>query len=91
MNSSVHIASLVVQCRPEKLGQVQTAIAAEPGTEIHAADPAGKLVVVVETATEGAITDLSFRLGHTDGVLSCNLVYHAVDDGEAAPFQGSSA
>ncbi len=44
------IASILVQARPEFLGEVEDAIAALSGCEIYGRDPRGKLVVVAEGA-----------------------------------------
>ena len=49
------IASILVQARPECLVDVEAAIAAIPGCEIHGRDPKGKLVVVVDAPDAGVI------------------------------------
>ena len=49
------IASVLVQARPDRLDAVAAAILAIGGCEIHARDPKGKLVVVIEAAGGGAV------------------------------------
>jgi nitrate reductase NapD len=75
------IASILVQARPERLAEVEAAICALHGCEIHGRDPKGKLVVVVDSPNDGAIGDILNRIAMTDGVLSAALVFHAIDAG----------
>ena len=73
------IASVLVQARPERLAQVAAAIAALAGCEIHARDPKGKLVVVIEAATTGAVGSMLNTIALLPDVLSAALVFHASD------------
>ena len=82
MTGPVHISSLVVQVRPDRLAAVRRAIE-DAGGEIPASDPSGKLVVVLETASEAAVTSFASTVSALDGVLSANLVYHLIDGEEA--------
>ncbi|WP_455372501.1 chaperone NapD [Limibacillus halophilus] len=92
MSGSVHISSLVVQTKPERLTEVRDRLA-DMGAEIPASDPCGKLVVVIETESEAGISGFLHEVATSDGVLSANLVYHLVDGEEAAeapPAAGAS-
>jgi len=73
------IASVLVQARPERLAQVEAAIAALAGCEIHARDPKGKLVVVIEAANAGAVGATLNEIALLPNVFSAALVFHAVD------------
>jgi nitrate reductase NapD len=73
------IASVLVQARPERLAQVADAIAALNGCEIHARDPKGKLVVVIEAATAGAVGATLTEIALLPDVFSAALVFHATD------------
>ena len=73
------IASILVQARPERLADVEAAIAALEGCEIHARDPRGKLVVVIEAATSGAIGSTFNTIALLPDVFSAALVFHASD------------
>ena len=73
------IASILVRARPERLAEVETAIAAMPGCEIHGRDESGKLVVVVDAADEGAIGSTLTAIALAPNVLSAALVFHATD------------
>ena len=73
------IASVLVQARPERLADVETAIAALAGCEIHARDPKGKLVVVIEASNAGAVGATLNEIALLPNVFSAALVFHAVD------------
>ena len=81
MPEEIHISSLIVQGMPEALPTIRAAVAAMEGMEVHA-EGAGKLVVTLETADEGAIMDRLTEIGLLDGVLSTALVFHQVDTAE---------
>lgn len=83
MTASMHISSLVVQARPERLDEVSKAIITRGG-EIPASDPDGKLVVVLETESEQTITDFLNEVAVMQGVLSANLVFHHIDEQDPA-------
>ena len=70
------ISSLVVQVRPARLPAVVDAIQARPDAEIAAMDPVGKLVVVLETATDRGLAEATDALAALPGVLSVALVFH---------------
>jgi nitrate reductase NapD len=73
------IASVLVQARPERLGEVEAAILAIDGCEIHARDPKGKLVVVIETSSAGAVGSTLNTIALLPHVFSAALVFHAID------------
>jgi nitrate reductase NapD len=75
------IASILVQARPEQLDEVETAIVALPGCEIHGRDPRGKLVVVVEALDAGALGSTLNTIALLPHVHSACLVFHAIDAG----------
>jgi len=73
------IASVLVQARPQRLAEVEAAIAALAGCEIHARDPKGKLVVVMEASNAGALGSMLNTIALLPNVLSAALVFHAND------------
>jgi nitrate reductase NapD len=79
MTSEIHISSLIIQTRPESIDRLSREIAALPGAEIHGTAPTGKIVVLLETASEGEISDRLTSIHGFDGVLTATLVYHQVD------------
>jgi len=72
------IASILVQARPERLAEVETAIEALAGCEIHGRDPVGKLVVVVDAADAGALGSTLNTIALLPDVYTASLVFHAI-------------
>lgn len=75
------IASILVQARPEHLGEVEAAIAALAGCEIHGRDLKGKLVVVMDAPNAGVIGTTLNTIALLPHVYSASLVFHAIDVG----------
>lgn len=75
------IASILVQARPQCLAEVEAAIAALAGCEIHGRDPKGKLVVVIDAPDAGAIGTTLNTIALLPDVFSAALVFHAIDTG----------
>jgi nitrate reductase NapD len=73
------IASVLVQARPERLAAVEAAITALDGCEVHARDPKGKLVVVMEVSNAGALGSTLNTIALLPDVFSAALVFHASD------------
>lgn len=86
MSAATHVSSLVIHARPERLARIRGEVEARGG-EVPFADPAGKLVAVIETGSEAGISEFAGALSGIDGVLSANLVYHQIDgdDADATP------
>ncbi len=83
---STHISSLVVHSRRDKLESVIAAISALEDAEVPQFSDQGKLVVLLETASEGRIMQNISTIEGIPGVISAALVYHEIDDntGESA-------
>jgi nitrate reductase NapD len=75
------IASILVQARPERLADVENAVAAIDDCEIYGRDPRGKLVVVAEAADAGALGTILNTIAALPDVYSASLVFHAIDVG----------
>lgn len=76
MIDALHIASLLVHCRPELLDAAKRNIALLPGTELHQESAAGKLVVVLEAEREREVLDTISHIQQIPGVLNAALIYH---------------
>jgi periplasmic nitrate reductase NapD len=74
----LHIASLVVHTRPEKMAEVKEWLLQQPNVEIHAEDDRGKLVVVTEQEQAQPILDLIDSTHELPGVANAALVYHEI-------------
>ncbi len=75
------IASILVQARAEKLTEVEAAIVALAGCEIHGRDPRGKLVVVIDAPDASSIGSTLNTIALLPNVYSASLVFHAIDAG----------
>ena len=73
------IASILVQARPERLVEVETAIVALAGCKIYGRDPKGKLVVVVDAPDAGALGSTLNTIALLPDVYTASLVFHAID------------
>ncbi len=79
--NQVHISSLVVHCLPDKYKQVLASVKKMDQVEIHAPDPAGKFVALLETENEQGILAVIDQIQTVNGVLNTTMVYHEIDDG----------
>ncbi len=78
----VHISSLVVQSRPDRVGDVATRLDAMPDTEVHRAEDSGKLVILLETASRNDVTGRVDAIRKLPDVVNVTLVYHQIEDAE---------
>ncbi|MEZ9822587.1 chaperone NapD [Shewanella sp. 10N.286.45.A1] len=74
-----HISSLLVQVSPEHLSKTQELILEFKEAEIYGVSEVGKIVVVLETQTEGFISDIIGKISDMPGVLGATMVYHQID------------
>lgn len=88
MPDEVHISSLIVHVRPEYWQSARQQIAARAGVEIHGANAGtdtdadskgGKLVVVLETASEAEILAHMTAINEMPGIVATSLIYHEID------------
>jgi nitrate reductase NapD len=80
----VEIVSLIVSTWPQHLDAVSASILALGDTEIHGRDPKGKLIVVLEEPSQGAVGAKSHEISGLPHVLSATMVFQASDDAEIA-------
>ncbi len=80
----LHIASLFIQVRPETMPDLLTWLNDMPDLDVYAAEPNGRLIVVLETSHQRRILDRIDRLQEQPGVLGCSLIYHEVLPSEDA-------
>ena len=80
MARELHVSSLLVHGAASRLDEIRAAIERLPGTEVHASDPAGKLIVTIECDNEAEIGRQLEAMRALDGVHAASLVYHQVDD-----------
>ncbi|MFT4275110.1 MAG: chaperone NapD [Rhodopseudomonas sp.] len=73
------IASILVQARPDRLAEVEAAIVALDGCEVHGRDPRGKLVVVIDAPSAGQIGERLTTISLLPDVYAASLVFHALE------------
>ncbi len=73
------ISSLVVETVPDKTREVECALCAIEGVEVHEVQ-GEKLVVTIEAESSGASHDIASSFIKVDGVLGINLVYLNCED-----------
>lgn len=78
--TETHISGLIVYVRPELFAPVRSSIEAFTDCEIVTEDPAGKLVLVMETAGTHRITTTMDRIQGLTGVINTVMVYHHCED-----------
>jgi len=72
----MNVSSVIVHARDGQSAAVQTLLQQQAGIEIHAASPEGKLIVTIETESDGDTVAAFDRISKTNGVLSAAMVYH---------------
>jgi nitrate reductase NapD len=72
----MNISSLIVDVRPESVPDVRRQLDAWPGIDVHAATPEGKLVVTIESDSDGQTAETFSQIGAIEGVMSVAMVYH---------------
>ena len=85
-NSDLHIASLIMQVRPELYSAIYEQVQLlhectcySDTKETGAERKENIIVVVIEVTTQGAINTIVSKLNQLLGVLNVNLVYHYCD------------
>lgn len=72
----LHISSLIVHIRPDKLQQIEISINLLAGAELITMSPIGKAVVVLEAPNQRVIMEVIDKINSLDGVINTGLVYH---------------
>jgi nitrate reductase NapD len=82
-DADVHIAGVLVQCRPLRLLPVQRAIDALAGAQVDRTSVDGKLVVIVEADSSKGVLDAVDAMRALPGVLDVALVYQHAEPAAA--------
>lgn len=76
-----HVCGVIVQCRPEKIQAIQTALLAIEHTEIPAVNETeGKIVAVMQSHDQHLLLDNMEQARNIEGVITVSLVYHQQDE-----------
>jgi periplasmic nitrate reductase NapD len=82
MNDKIHISSLMVQLRPYRLEAISAWCSALDKAEVHATDPRGILILVLEASGQREIMNVIDRLREEAGVIDVSMVYHHVESAQ---------
>lgn len=74
--NAVNISSLIVGVLPERSAEVKAGLAAMPGVEVHAVSDDGRMIVTIETPSDGDTVQQFETVRQMPGVLSASMVYH---------------
>ena len=78
--STEQISGLLVHARTSEVARVRDVLDALPGVDVRLDLGDGRLVVIVENASERAMSDTFAEIRNVEGVLSASLTYHFADD-----------
>lgn len=78
--AELHIASCVARVRPEAMDAAISRIETTIGCNISARDPIGKVVIVIEGASTGALLDQMDEIRKIPGVLNVEMVYQHAEE-----------
>ncbi len=81
----MNICGVLVHADPSRLAEVERAIRALPGAEIHAAAPGARFIVTLEDVEGAAAIDALAEIHKAPGVVAAALVYHHFEPAETAP------
>lgn len=72
----MNIASLVLRAQPSRLADLQMAVCAIPGSEVHAiSNKDGLMIVTVEDTPDHACADSLVKVQQLDHIMSITLAY----------------
>ncbi len=77
--NEIHIASLIVHVMPCHLFETQKQIQNLQHAEVHGIGQEGKIIVVLESESQGLITKTIDKICDLPNVLNAALVYHEID------------
>ena len=74
--TGINISSVILGVQPAEAERVRGELQALEGVEVHAVAEDGRMIVSIESASEGATVDTFEAIRQLPGVLSASLVYH---------------
>lgn len=75
----MNISSIIVHPGPGQAEAVRARLVAQSGVEVHAVGEDGRMIVTVETDSDGAMIEAFEAVNKTEGVLSASMVYHQAE------------
>ena len=78
--AELHIASCIARVRPQSLVAAIPLIEAVTGSAVSARNDSGKLVIVIEGASTGALLQQMDEIRNIAGVLNVEMVYQHAEE-----------
>lgn len=76
----MNISGIIVHSRPETVDVVRDQLLTQPGVEVHGISNEGRMVVTVESESNGTMADTVMSFQNMPGVIAAAMVYHHFDD-----------
>ena len=80
MSAELHITSAVAFVRPERVDDLARRIVQDCLAEVPRIDPRGRIVLLLERASTGAVLDSIDAIRALPGVLAVHLVYQHAEE-----------
>jgi nitrate reductase NapD len=75
-SQGINISSVIIGALPDDATQVAEQLRLLEGVEVHVVNEDGRIIVSIESASEGATVTTFETIHRMPGVLSASLVYH---------------
>lgn len=76
-----HISSAVVVAFPDRREELSRRLSEIAGVEVHAGE-GSRIVLTIEGSSSGMLGETLVRISAMDGVISANMVFEHIDEGE---------
>jgi len=86
----MNISGVLVRSYPENIQSVWQELAQFEGVEVHGSNDDGRMVVTVEQADAGQLSDVLAQMNDVHGVLSTSMIYHEFEESNIKDNQVSA-
>ena len=76
----MNISGVLVKAYPQHLPSIEKILTTMEGVEVHGNNDDGRIVITVEQASAGRISDTLVEIQDVPGVLSAAMIYHQFED-----------
>ncbi len=76
----MNISGVLVSTYPKNIASIEKTLLALDGVEVHGNNEDGRIVITVEQADTGSITDTVLHIQNVPGVLSASMIYHEIEE-----------
>ncbi len=76
----MNISGVLVKAYPEKVISIEEVLTTMDGVEVHGNNKSGGIIITVEQANAGKMSDTLVEIQDVPGVLSAAMIYHQFED-----------